>query len=170
LGRTEKLFAADHEGVRADVTILGKALSGGFYPVSAALADEPILGLLQPGEHGSTFGGNPLAAAVAREALQVIVEENLIENAARMGAYFQDQLAEIPSRHVREVRGRGLMIGVELKPEAGGARRFCQALQGEGILCKETHAHVIRFAPPLVIDQAAIDGALPAIRRVLTMG
>jgi ornithine--oxo-acid transaminase len=169
LGRTGAFFASQHENVRPDVITIGKALSGGFYPVSAVLADKPVLGLMEPGEHGSTFGGNPLAAAVAREALKVIVEENLVDNAAQMGTYFQEQLAEIPSPHVREVRGRGLLIGVELKPEAGGARRFCEALRQEGILCKETHKHVIRFAPPLVINRTTIDEALPAIRRVLNM-
>jgi ornithine--oxo-acid transaminase len=147
LGRTGKLFAADHDGVRPDVVIIGKAMSGGFYPVSAVLADKYILGLFKPGQHGSTFGGNPLGAAVARAALQVIVDEDLIENSATLGEYFMEQLAEIPSRHIKEVRGRGLMIGVELKPEAGGARRFCEALQQNGILAKETHTHVIRFAP-----------------------
>ncbi len=167
LGRTGKLFAAEHEGVRPDVTIIGKALAGGFYPVSAVLADREILGLFTPGEHGSTFGGNPLAAAVARAALRVIVEENLVQRAAELGEYFVEQLSEIASPHVKEVRGRGLLIGVELKPEAGGARRFCEALQMRGILAKETHEHVIRFAPPLVIDKATIDWALPFIREVL---
>ncbi len=169
LGRTGKLFACDHEGVRPDIMILGKALSGGFYPISAILADRPILGLFRPGEHGSTFGGNPLAAAVARAALRVIREERLAERAAEIGEYFMEQLSEIPSPHVREVRGKGLLIGVELKPEAGGARRFCEALQQEGILAKETHDHVIRFAPPLIIDRETIDWALPRIRRVLQM-
>ncbi len=169
LGRTGKLFASDHEGVRPDVVILGKALGGGVYPVSAVLADQPILGLFTPGEHGSTFGGNPLGAAVARAALRVIVEEKLVENAASLGEYFQERLAEIPSPHVKEVRGKGLLIGVELKPEAGGARRFCEALQTQGILCKETHDHVIRFAPPLVIDRATIDWALGPITDVLNM-
>lgn len=168
LGRTGKLFACDHEGVRPDMMVVGKALSGGFYPVSAVLADEPLMGLFQPGEHGSTFGGNPLGAAVARAALRVIVEEGLIENAARMGEYFLEQLAEIPSPHVKEVRGKGLLIGVELKPSAGGARRFCEALKERGILAKETHEHVIRFAPPLIVDQATLDWALPRIRHVLT--
>ncbi len=167
LGRTGKLFAAQHEGVRPDVTIVGKALSGGFYPVSAVLADRSVLGLFQPGEHGSTFGGNPLAAAVARAALRVLVEENLVERAAELGGYFLEQLTEISSPYIREVRGRGLLIGFELKPEAGGARRFCEALQKRGILAKETHEHVIRFAPPLVIDKATIDWALPSIREVL---
>jgi len=169
LGRTGKLFACDHEGVRPDVMILGKALGGGVYPVSAVLASREILSLFRPGEHGSTFGGNPLAAAAARAALRVIVEEKLVENSARLGEYFQERLAEIPSPHVKEVRGRGLLIGVELKPAAGGARRFCEALQQRGILCKETHDDVIRFAPPLVIDRPTIDWALGAITDVLNM-
>ena len=169
LGRTGKLFAAEHEGVRPDVTIIGKALSGGFYPVSAVLADRDLLGLFQPGEHGSTFGGNPLAASVARASLRVIREEKLAERSHELGEYFLEQLAEIPSPHVREVRGKGLLIGVELRPEARGARRFCEALQERGILAKETHEHVIRFAPPLVIDKETIDWALPSIREVLNM-
>lgn len=169
LARTGRLFAAHHEEVRADITIVGKALSGGFYPVSAVLADRSVLGLFQPGEHGSTFGGNPLAAAVARAALRVIREEKLAERAREMGEYFMEQLSEISSPHVKEVRGRGLLIAVELKPEAKGARRFCEALQGRGILAKETHDNVIRFAPPLVIDQETIDWALPSIREVLNM-
>jgi ornithine--oxo-acid transaminase len=169
LGRTGNLFAALHENVRPDITIIGKALSGGFYPISAVLADKSLLGLFQPGEHGSTFGGNPLAAAIGRAALRVIVEENLIERAAEMGEYFLEQLIEIPSPHVREVRGKGLLIGVELKPSAGGARRFCEALQSKGILAKETHVNTIRFAPPLIIDKATIDWALVSIREVLNM-
>lgn len=169
LGRTGKLFAAQHEDVRPDVTIVGKALSGGFYPVSAVLADRPILGLFTPGEHGSTFGGNPLAAAVARAALRVLVEENLIQRAAELGEYFLERLRQIRSPHIREVRGRGLLIGVELKPEAGGARRFCEALQARSILAKETHQHVIRLAPPLVIDKETLDWALPRIEEVLQM-
>lgn len=169
LGRTGKLFACDHEDVRPDVIILGKALSGGFYPVSAVLADRPIMGLIQAGEHGSTFGGNPLGAAIARAAIKVIVEERLTDNAAELGEYFIEQLAEIPSRHVREVRGKGLLIGVELKPEAGGARRFAEALKTEGLLVKETHQNVIRFAPPLIIDRDTLDWAIPRIRSVLTM-
>lgn len=169
LGRTGKLFAFDHEGVRPDLMVLGKALSGGFYPVSAVLGSQEVMGLLTPGEHGSTFGGNPLGVAIARTALQVIVDEHLIENAAMIGEYFQDQLAEINSPHIKEVRGKGLLIGVELKPQAQGARRFCEALQSTGILAKETHEHVIRFAPPLIIDQDTIDWALPKIREVLKM-
>lgn len=169
LGRTGKLFAAQHEDVRADVTIIGKALAGGFYPVSAVLADRDLLGLFQPGEHGSTFGGNPLGAAIARASLRVIRDEKLTERSRELGEYFLEQLTEIPSPHVKEVRGKGLFIGVELKPEAGGARRFCEAMQARGILAKETHEHVIRFAPPLVIDKATIDWALPTIREVLNM-
>ncbi len=169
LGRTGKLLAAQHEGVRPDITIIGKALAGGFYPVSGILADKSLLGLFQPGEHGSTFGGNPLAAATARAALRVIVEENLPERAAEMGEYFMEQLTEIPSPHVKEVRGKGLLIGVELKPGAGGARRFCEALGTKGILAKETHVNIIRFAPPLIIDKATIDWALTSIREVLNM-
>jgi ornithine--oxo-acid transaminase len=169
LGRTGKLFASEHQGVRPDVIVIGKALSGGFYPVSAVLADKPILSLFQPGQHGSTFGGNPLGAAVSRAALQVLTDENLIENSAKVGEYFMEQLAEIPNPYVKEVRGLGLLIGVELKETAGGARRFCEALMHEGILCKETHDHVIRFAPPLIIQPADIDWAIPKIRSVLNM-
>lgn len=169
LGRTGKMFACDHESVRPDMTIIGKALSGGFYPVSAVAADANLLGLFHPGEHGSTFGGNPLGMAVAREAMRVLVEENMVANSAKMGEYFYEQLAEISSPHVKEVRGKGLLIGVELYPKAGGARRFCEALVNEGILAKETHENVIRFAPPLIIDQATLDWAIPRIRNVLNM-
>jgi len=169
LGRTGKMFACDYESVRPDMIIIGKALSGGFYPVSAVVADAPLLGLFQPGEHGSTFGGNPLGMAVAREAMHVLVEENMVENSAKMGEYFYEQLVEISSPHVKEVRGKGLLIGVELHPKAGGARRFCEALVKEGILAKETHENVIRFAPPLIIDQATLDWAIPRIRNVLNM-
>ncbi|MBE7436526.1 MAG: ornithine--oxo-acid transaminase [Anaerolineales bacterium] len=169
LCRTGKLFASDHEEVRPDIVIIGKALAGGFYPVSAVLADKPILGLFTPGEHGSTFGGNPLAAAVARAALKVMRDEKLAERAMELGTYFVEQLSEIPSPHVKEVRGKGLLIGVELKPEAGGARRFCEAMKARGILAKETHDNVIRFAPPLVIDRETIEWALPAIRETLNM-
>ncbi|MBL8095355.1 MAG: ornithine--oxo-acid transaminase [Anaerolineales bacterium] len=167
LGRTGKLLSSDHEGVRPDLVILGKALGGGVYPVSAVLADRPILGLIQPGEHGSTFGGNPLGAAVARAALAVLREEGLADRAHDLGTYFMERLVEIPSPLVKEVRGQGLLIGVELKPEAGGARRYCEALMGRGILCKETHQNVIRFAPPLVIDRDALDWAVPHITDVL---
>ena len=151
------------------MTVIGKALSGGFYPVSAVLADTPLMGLFTPGEHGSTFGGSPLAAAVGRAALAVIRDEHLVEKAAEIGAYFMDQLAEIPTKHVKEVRGRGLLIGVELKPEAKGARRFAETLKGKGILAKETHDNVLRFAPPLVIDKDTLDWAIPKIRETLQM-
>ncbi len=169
LGRTGRLFACDHENVHPDVMIIGKALSGGFYPVSAVLASRSILSLFKAGEHGSTFGGNPVGAAVARAALKVIVEEHLAENAATLGEYFLDQLAEISSHNIKEVRGKGLLIGIELIPEAKGARRFCEALQHQGILAKETHQNVIRLAPPLIINRDNIDWALPIIREVLTM-
>jgi ornithine--oxo-acid transaminase len=169
LGRTGKLFACDHEGVRPDMITIGKALSGGFYPVSAVVSDREVLGVFNPGDHGSTFGGNPVGCAVARAALQVIVEENLIKNAETVGEYFQEQLAEINSPHVKEVRGRGLLIGVELHESAGGARRFCEGLQDAGILCKETHKHIIRFAPPLVITKEDVDWAIDQIRPVLLM-
>ncbi|MEK7277254.1 MAG: ornithine--oxo-acid transaminase [Chloroflexota bacterium] len=169
LGRTGKMFACDHDGIRPDVMIVGKALSGGVYPVSAALSSRKIMGLFRPGEHGSTFGGNPLAAAVGRAALKVLVEEKLVENSAVLGEHFLERIVEIPSPHVKEVRGKGLFIGVELKAEAGGARRFCEALKERGILCKETHDHVIRFAPPLIIDRGTIDGTIPAITEVLNM-
>jgi ornithine--oxo-acid transaminase len=167
LGRTGKLFAYEHENARPDILIIGKALSGGFYPVSAVLADHPVMDLLKPGEHGSTFGGNPLATAIARTSLKVIVEENLVANSAAMGEYLMEQLAEIPSPHVKDVRGKGLLIGVELKPETGGARPFCEALAKKGILAKETRKNVIRFAPPLIIDKETIDWAITRIREVL---
>ena len=169
LGRTGKMFACDYESIRPDMLIIGKALSGGFYPVSAVVADADLLGLFTPGEHGSTFGGNPLAMAVARASLRVLVEEKMVENSAKMGEYLLEQLEEISSPHVKEVRGKGLLIGVELLPKAGGARRFCEALVKVGILAKETHENVIRFAPPLIIDQATIDWALPRIREVLNI-
>ena len=169
LCRTGKLFASQHEDVRPDMIVIGKALAGGFYPVSAVLADKAILGLFSPGEHGSTFGGNPLACAVSRAALKVLMEEKLAERSAELGEYFMEQLSEIPSKHVKEVRGRGLLIGVELNRESGGARRFCESLKERGVLAKETHDYVIRFAPPLVIDKQTIDWALPLIREVLQM-
>lgn len=169
LGRTGQLFACDWEGVRPDVVTIGKALSGGFYPVSAVLSDRKVLGLFSPGDHGSTFGGNPLAAAIAREALKVLTEENLIENARQQGEYLLGRLQRIESDHIAEVRGRGLLVGVELKAEAGGARRFAEALKEEGLLCKETHKTVIRFAPPLVITRENLNWALERIEKVLMM-
>ena len=167
LCRTGKWFAAQHEGVRPDVTIIGKALSGGMYPISAVLADDPVLGLFLPGEHGSTFGGSPLAAAVAVAALEVLDEENLAERANELGNYFMSKLREIDAPMVKEIRGRGLLIGVELYPEAGGARRYCEMLQEAGILAKETHDHVIRFAPPLIIEKETLDWAIEIIADVL---
>jgi len=156
LGRTGKLLAEEHEGVEADLTLIGKALSGGFYPVSAVLSNSEVMSVLHPGEHGSTFGGNPLACAVARAALKVIVEEGLVENAAVIGARLKASLEAIGAGSVKEIRGRGLMIAVELHAGAGGARRICEALQGRGLLAKETHEHTIRIAPPLILtpDQA----------------
>jgi len=167
LGRTGKLLAEEHDGIEADVTVIGKALSGGFYPISAVLSNKEVLGVFIPGDHGSTFGGNPLACAVARTALNVLIEENMIDNAVKMGTYFLSQLKEINSSYIKETRGKGLMIGVELLPEAGGARPFCKRLMTLGLLCKETHENVIRFAPPLVITKKEIDWALERIKTVL---
>lgn len=167
LGRTGKMFAFEHEGVKPDGITIGKALSGGFYPISAFVSTHEVMDVFNPGDHGSTFGGNPLAAAVGMAALDVIVEEQLPDRAAELGAYFVMRLREIASPHILEVRGRGLLIGVELKPEAGGARRFCEALVQEGILAKETRENIIRFAPPLVITRSQLDWALERIERVL---
>jgi ornithine--oxo-acid transaminase len=169
LGRSGKLFAAEHEGIRADMVTVGKALSGGMVPVSAVLADREILGLFQPGDHGSTYGGNPLACAVAREALKVLIEEGLIERAAELGDYLMTRLRDIKSPHIKQLRGKGLWIGIVLKPEAGGARRFCEALMARGLLCKETHWNVIRLAPPLTITQAEIDWAVERLNEVLQL-
>jgi ornithine--oxo-acid transaminase len=168
LGRTGRMLAEEHEGIVADLTLVGKALSGGAYPISAVLSNREVLGVFQPGDHGSTYGGNPLACAVARTALRVLVEEGMIENSARLGPYFMERLGAIRSPHVKEVRGRGLMIGVELHKAAGGARRFCMKLKEKGILCKETHDDIIRFAPPLIITKDDIDWALERIEPVLT--
>ncbi|WP_112662626.1 ornithine--oxo-acid transaminase [Microvirga flavescens] len=168
LGRTGKLLAEEHESIEADVTLIGKALSGGFYPVSAVLSNSEVLGVLQPGQHGSTFGGNPLACAIARTALKVLVEEGMIENSAKQGAYFKSQIEAIRSNAVREVRGRGLMLAVELHPEAGGARRYCEALRQRGILVKDTHVNTIRIAPPLVVTKDQVDWASGQIEAVLT--
>jgi ornithine--oxo-acid transaminase len=167
LGRTGRLLAEEYDHVEADLTLIGKALSGGFYPISAVLSNIEVLGVLRPGEHGSTFGGNPLACAVARTALKVLVEEGMIENAEKMGDYFSASLRKIKSPHVKEVRGKGLLIGVELHPESGGARRFCETLMAKGVLCKETHENTVRFAPPLVIKKEDIDWALERIEPVL---
>lgn len=168
LGRTGKLLAEEHDGIEADVTLVGKALSGGFYPISAVLSNSEVLGVFMPGDHGSTFGGNPLACAVARTACKVLIEEAMIENAEAMGDYFQSQLKAIRSDTIKEVRGKGLMIGVELSAEVGGARRYCEKLMTRGILCKETHDHIIRFTPPLVITKDQIDWAMERIAPVLS--
>ena len=167
LGRTGTMFACEHDGVRPDVMLLGKALSGGLYPVSVVVADAEIMDVFQPGDHGSTYGGNPVAAAVARAALAVLQEERLAENSARLGEYALRRLRSVEASCVREVRGRGLWIGIELHESAGGARRYCERLAEVGLLCKETHDHVVRFAPPLVIDQEELDWALDRIEKVL---
>ena len=164
LGRTGKLFAYMHEGITPDVLIIGKALAGGFYPVSAVLASKEILGVYQPGDHGSTFGGNPLACAVARTALHVLFEERMVERSAELGAYFLDKLKTLRSPDLKEVRGIGLWIGIELRTPA---RPCCEALKQEGILCKETHDKVIRIAPPLIIEREEIDWAFERIRKVI---
>jgi ornithine--oxo-acid transaminase len=168
LGRTGRLLAEEHEGIEADLTLVGKALSGGFYPVSAVLSNKEVMDVLQPGEHGSTFGGNPLACAIARTAMRVLTQEKMIENASQMGDYFLAGLKQIDSPHIKEARGRGLMIALELLPEAGGARQFCYRLADRGVLCKETHENTIRFAPPLVIKQAEVEWALEQIEAVMT--
>ena len=164
LGRSGKLFAFEYEGIQPDAVIIGKALSGGFYPVSAVLSTKEVLGVFQPGEHGSTFGGNPLAAAVAIAALDVLIDEKLIERSFELGKYFLEKLRSIKNSHIVEVRGRGLWIGLELDVNA---RSYCEALMKEGILCKETHNTVIRFGPPLVITKEEIDWALKKIEKVL---
>ncbi len=169
LGRTGKMLAAEWDGIRADVVTLGKALAGGMYPVSAVVAGRDVLGVFNPGEHGSTFGGNPLACAVARESLRVLVDEKLPERAAELGDYMLQCLRDIDSPHVAYVRGRGLWAGIVLKPEAGGARRFCEALQDRGLLAKEPHWIVIRLAPPLVITRDEMDWALARLTEVLQM-
>lgn len=166
LGRVGKVFASEFEGVRPDMVCVGKSLGGGCYPISAVLANRDILGVFKPGEHGSTFGGNPLACAIAREAIRVTREEKLVEAAAERGQYFMAKLKTIRSKHIKEIRGRGLLIGVELHPEAGGARRFCEELMKEGLLCKETHENVIRFAPPLVIRDKDLNWAYKRIKSV----
>jgi len=167
LGRTGRLLAEEHEGIEADLTLVGKALSGGYYPVSAVLSNKEVMDVLQPGEHGSTFGGNPLACAIARTAIRVLKEEKMIENASQMGDYFLAGLKKIQSPHIKEVRGRGLMLAMELFQETGGARPFCYKLADRGMLCKETHENTIRFAPPLVIKKDEVDWALEQIDAVM---
>ena len=167
LGRTGKLFAYQHEDIRPDMVTIGKALSGGMYPVSALLADDAVMSVFRPGDHGSTYGGNPVAAAVARTAMRVLLEEGMIENSAKLGSYLMDRLSALDSQHIKEIRGKGLWIGIELHPEAGGARHFCEQLMRDGLLCKETHEHVIRLAPPLMITKEELDWALERLERVL---
>jgi ornithine--oxo-acid transaminase len=167
LGRTGRMFACQHEDVTPDAYIVGKALSGGFYPISAVLASREVLGVFRPGDHGSTFGGNPLACAVARTALRVLVEEKLIQHSAELGEYFLGRLQGLRSPVVREVRGRGLWIGVELTLPA---RPYCEALKEEGVLCKETHDRVIRLAPPLVVKREEIDWVCERLQNVLEAG
>jgi ornithine--oxo-acid transaminase len=167
LGRTGKLFACEHENVRPDALIIGKALSGGFYPVSGVLARDELMGVFQPGDHGSTFGGNPLGCAVAKAALEVIRDENLVENSRVQGEYMLAKIAEMPQDHIREVRGKGLWIGIEIDRAAGTARPYCEALKERGLLAKETHEQVVRIAPPLVITREEIDWALPRIAEVV---
>ena len=166
LGLTGKLLAEEHEDIEADLTLVGKALSGGFYPVSAVLSNTEVMDVLQPGEHGSTFGGNPLGCAVARAALKVLVEEGMIENSRKMGKKFLEKLKQINSPMIKEVRGRGLMIAMELSEEAGRGRRYCLKLKNNGLLCKETHDNIIRFAPPLVITEEQIEWTVDRIADV----
>ena len=166
LGRTGRLFAFEHEGIHPDVVILGKALGGGCYPVSAVLAREDTMQVFEPGDHGSTCGGNPLGCAVAREALRVLTDERMVENSATQGERLLDHLRRINSPSLSEVRGRGLWVALELHASAGGARRYCEALQARGLLCKETHEHVIRIAPPLIITSDEVDWAAAAIGEV----
>lgn len=168
LGRTGKLFAFEHEGIRPDGVTIGKALSGGLYPVSAFLANDALMDVFTPGSHGSTYGGNPLACAVAEAALDVLIDEGLIENSASLGAKMLERVRNIKSDHIKEVRGKGLWIGLELHAEAGGARRFCEALKDAGMLCKETHVNTIRLAPPLVITEEQMNWSLDQVERVLT--
>jgi ornithine--oxo-acid transaminase len=168
LGRTGKMLCCQHENVRPDLVILGKALSGGVYPVSAVVGDDKVLSVFEPGSHGSTYGGNPLGAACARTALSVLVDEGMVENSRDLGAYALERLRKLDSPHIKDVRGLGLWIGIELHAETGGARPFCEALRGMGMLCKETHDYVIRFAPPLMISKADLDWALEQLEAVLT--
>ncbi len=169
LGRTGKMFACQWENVKPDAMILGKALAGGMYPVSVFLATEEVMGVFQPGDHGSTFGGNPLGAAIGREALNVLVEEKLADRAQEIGEWFMGELRKIDSPSIKEVRGKGLLIGVEMHVEAGTARPYCEALAARGVLCKETHDQVVRFAPPLTVEKKDLEWALTAIREVLSM-
>ncbi len=168
LGRTGAMFAHRQAGIRADAVTIGKALSGGVYPVSAFLADDAVMDVFQPGQHGSTYGGNPIACAVAEAALDVLEDEGLFDRSIELGTWFQEELRKLNSPHVKEIRGAGLWIGMELHEHAGGARKFCEALMHRGMLCKETHTHTIRFAPPLVIQREELEWAMQHIAEVLT--
>ena len=170
LGRTGRMFCYEHDDIRPDVLIVGKALSGGVYPVSAMISDDEVMSVFGPGDHGSTYGGNPLGAAVACAAMAALEDEGMVENSAKMGAYLLDALQRLDAPIVKEVRGKGLWVGIELHASAGGARRCCEALRERGLLCKETHDHVIRVAPPLVIKQEEVDIALAALTAVLQAG
>jgi len=170
LGRTGRLFCGDWDGTRGDVLIVGKALGGGVYPVSGIVANDEVMDVFHPGDHGSTFGGNPLGAAVGLASLNVIRDEKLADRSDELGSWFMGRLREIDSPHVREVRGRGLMIGIEIKSGSGVARPFCEALKERGVLCNDTHHHTIRIAPPLVIDRATLEDVLPVFEEVLRPG
>ena len=167
-GRTGKFFCYEHEGIRPDVLVVGKALSGGYYPISAVLSDHAVMDVFRPGDHGSTYGGNPLASAIAVAALDVLIDEKLTENSAELGAYLLDELKAIHNPLIHEIRGKGLFVGIQLKPEAGGARKYCEKLMDLGVLCKETHEDTIRIAPPLTITKEELDIGIAAIKKVLT--
>ena len=167
LGRTGRLFCYEYDSIKPDVLIVGKALGGGCFPVSGALASKELMSVFTPGNHGSTFGGNPLACAVGKAAVEVIIEEKLPENSFAMGEYLRSELAKMNSPHIAEIRGKGLLIGVDIRPESGPARGFCEKLMGLGVLAKETHGTVIRFAPPLIISKSEVDWALDRVAQVL---
>ncbi len=167
-GRTGKFFCYEHEGIRPDVLVVGKALSGGYYPISAILSDKEVMDVFRPGDHGSTYGGNPLASAIAVAALDVLIDENLTENSAKLGVYLLEELKAIHNPLIKEIRGKGLFVGIQLKPEAGGARKYCEQLMDLGVLCKETHEDTIRIAPPLTITKDELDIGIAAIKKVLS--
>ena len=166
-GRTGKFFCYEHEGIRPDMLVVGKALSGGYYPISAVLADNEVMGVFRPGDHGSTYGGNPLASAIAIASLDVLIDEKLTENSAKLGVYLLEELKTIQNPLIEEIRGKGLFVGIQLKPEAGGARKYCEKLMDLGVLCKETHQDTIRIAPPLTITKDELDIGIAALKKVL---
>ncbi len=167
-GRTGKMFCYEHDGIRPDVLVVGKALSGGYYPISAVLADDAVMSVFNPGDHGSTYGGNPLASAIAIASLDVLIDEKLAENSAELGEYLLSELKKIDNPLIQEIRGKGLFVGIVMKPEAGGARKYCETLMNDGVLCKETHQDVIRIAPPLTISKEDLDIGIAAIKKVLS--